>query len=196
MTMSVVEIKVVGIGSILMHNPAGMRSQTGGMQRGGKRIPEPMDEAVAALYSLPDGQLYIKSDAFREAAIIAASDVRDTTRKGRATMGRRFAASVFSSKETFPLTRPKNGKPITSNPKDWELDIRRAVVQKNGVLRARPKITDWSCIVEFEYDDEIIDPSMIVDIVAMSGKYPGVLDYRVGKKGAFGRYTAELVNSK
>jgi hypothetical protein len=193
--MQLVKLKVTGVGSILMHNPESMRGgdDAGVLQRGGKKIPPPYEEAKAGLYVLPNGQLYIKSDAFREAGLIASSDIRDPTRKGRTTMTRRFSASVFLVTEYCLLYRPE-GKPITNADEDWEIDRRRVVVQKNGILRARPKISQWACIVEFEYDEGTIDPNLIMAVMAQAGKYPGVLDYRVGKKGPFGRFTAELAN--
>ncbi len=185
--MAIITMRVHGVSAILMHNPLAMR-KGGAMERGGKKIPEPYDEALASLYALPDKQLYIKSDAFREAGLIAASDIRDPTRKGRTTMTRRFAASVFLSMEYCKLERP-GGKPITSAKEDWEIDTRRAVVVKQGILRSRAKITNWECDLEFEYDSDTIEPYLISEIMNQSGKYPGVLDYRVGKKGPFGRYT-------
>src|SRR6516225_8652833 len=187
--MQVVKMLITGVSGILMHNPVAMKRGGEELQRGGKKIPPPLDEARASLYALPSGQLYIKTDCFREAALIASSDIRDPTRKGRTTMTRRFAASVFLSSEHCPLYRP-GGTPITNADEDWEIDTRRAVVQRNGILRSRPKITDWSCIVEFEYDDTI-EPNLILATMMQAGKYPGVLDYRVGKKGPFGRFTAE-----
>src|SRR5262249_20439363 len=139
--MQTIKLKITGVGSILMHNPESMRGggDTGVPQRGGKKIPTPYEEAKAGLYALPNGQLYIKSDALREVAIIASSDTRDPSRKGRATMARRFAASVFLCTEHCPLYRPE-GQPITKDDKDWVIDSRRAVVQRNGILRSRPKI--------------------------------------------------------
>jgi hypothetical protein len=93
--MQIAEFEITGIGSILMRNPAGMQVCTK-YERGGKTIPEPVDEARRSLYANPStGQLYIKSDCFREAALIAAADVRDPTRKGRATMTRRFSAGTL-----------------------------------------------------------------------------------------------------
>jgi hypothetical protein len=193
--MEIVKLEITGVGSLLMHNPASMRGASSSeLQRGGKKIPEPYDEAKAGLYVLPDHQLYLKSDMFREAALIAAADVKDPSRKGRATMTRRFAASVFLCSEHCPLFRPNDGELVTDKDDDWEIDTRRVVVQKNGILRSRPKITGWRCPLEFEYDEEMIDPSIILQIMQASGKTPGVGDYRIGKKGPFGRYTAALAN--
>jgi hypothetical protein len=190
--MLTIKLAIKGNGSILMHNPTSMRRTQD--ERGGKKIPLAYDEAKAGLYALPSGQLYIKSDAFREAALIAAASWKDPQARGRQMMTRRFAASVFLATETCPLFRQSNGKKITSADEDWEIDERRCIVQKQGIIRARPKISDWQCELEFEYDEALIVPPLIVGIVETSGKYPGVLDYRVGKKGPFGRYFAALAN--
>src|SRR5262245_34920727 len=99
--MKIAKFAVTGIGQLLMHNPTGMRAQTGEMERGGRKIPLPYDEAKAGLYVLPHGigQLYAKCDWFREAALTAAVDVRDPTRKRGGSLLKRFAASVFLRSE-------------------------------------------------------------------------------------------------
>jgi hypothetical protein len=203
--MAIVKMLITGKSPVLMHNPASMR---GGdeLQRGGKRIPAPLDEARAGLYALPGGQLYIKSDSFREAGLEAAKSIRDPTRKGRATMQIRFAASVFLCTEFCPLYRADdNHAPIMNKPEpvdiedkeaEWEIDRRRAVVQKQGIVRSRPLVRNWCCPLEFEMDDETIDGNLVLAVMQQSGKTPGVLDYRVGKKGPFGRYTVEFLNGQ
>jgi len=191
--MQIAKFEITGIGSILMRNPAGMQVCTK-YERGGKTIPEPVDEARRSLYANPStGQLYIKSDCFREAALIAAADVRDPTRKGRATMTRRFSAGVFLAEEQCMLYRASNAqKPITNADEDWEVDLRRVVVQKNGIIRARPKISGWQCHLLLEYDEQIIQPELIAAILDNAGRFPGILDYRIGKKGTFGRFSVCL----
>jgi hypothetical protein len=203
--MQLVKMMVYGVSDILMHNPAAMRQ--GGeeaLQRGGKKIPPPLDEARTGLYVSPDDQLYIGSDCFREAGLTASKDIRDPTRKGRATMTKRFAASVFLCTEHCLLYRADgNHAPIMATPEptgigdksgEWEIYRKRVVVQKQGILRSRPRIGNWCCPLEFEYDEETIDENLILAIMIQSGKYPGVLDYRVEKKGPFGRYTAQFAN--
>jgi hypothetical protein len=196
MSMEIVKLTVHGNGPMLMHNPASMRgSGTPNIERGGKKIPLPYDEAKASLYVLPTGQLYVKSDWFREAGLIAAADVKDPSRKGRATMTRRFSASVFLCSEFCPLYRSTDNKqPITSDNDDWQIDTRRVVVQRNGILRSRPKIDNWACELPFEYDSDLMEPNLILAVMQNAGKSPGVGDYRVGKKGPFGRFTVELAN--
>jgi hypothetical protein len=128
----IIKLEVTGVGSLLMHNPAAMANTSDELQRSGKKIPKPYDEAKAGLYVLPDHQLYLKSDMFREAALIAARELKDITKRGRSNMTARFAASVFLSSDHCPLVRPDTGQLITDKDEDWEIDIRRVVVQKNG----------------------------------------------------------------
>jgi hypothetical protein len=192
--MKIAQFAITGNGSILMHNPVSMRV-SGKPERGGKKIPTPIEEATKSLYALPSGQLYVKSDCFREAGLIAAGSIRDPESKGRRTMTARFAASVFIIRDECPLFRATNNKkPITTDPEDWTIDTRRVVVQRQGILRSRAKISDWSCDLEFEYDEQTIDPLFILTVLEQSGKYPGILDYRVGKKGPFGRFTVALID--
>jgi hypothetical protein len=191
--MKIIRFKITGNGALLMHNPASMRGNRGA-QRGATSIPEPYDEAKAGLYVNGEHQLYLKSDAFREAALTAAKSFKAS--RGKGTLVNTFAAAVFLCREHCLLFRPNTDVPITDADTDWEIDIRRAVVQRNGILRSRPKISNWQCALELETDDEIIkDPGLIAQVLNESGKFPGVGDYRVGKKGPFGRYTAELANA-
>jgi len=195
--MKIAKFAISSNGPLLMHNPSSMRASTGAIERGGKKIPLPYDEAKAGLYALPSGQLYMKSDWFREAGLIAASEVKDPTRKGRATLTRRFSASVFLCVDNCPLYRASDPKkPITSADEDWEIDTRRVVVQRNGILRSRPKIDDWHCVLPLEYDEDTMEPMLIAAVLENAGKTPGVGDYRVGKKGPFGRFTVRLLNGK
>jgi len=197
--MEIVRLLITGNGPMLQNNPVSMRGRTSDeVERGGKKIPLPYDEARSKLYALPNGQLYAKSDWFREAALIAASEVKDPSRKGRATMTRRFAASVFLVSDACPLFRNNGSKkkqPITAKDTDWEIDTRRVVVQKNGILRSRPKISDWACELQFEYDSDLNEPHLIEAVMSHAGKFPGIGDYRVGKKGPFGRFTVKLLKN-
>jgi hypothetical protein len=192
-----VSMRAESVSPILMHNPIGlMRQASAAPERGGKKIPMPEDEARAGLYRLSDGQLYIPADAVREASLIAAKDIRDQTRRGRASMMQRFGASVFLSREEFRLAH-KDGTPITDDADDWEVHIKRAVVQRQGIMRSRALIRLWTAVFEFEYDSELVDKNIIYAIVDAAGRFPGLLDYRVGKKGPFGRYRlTELISDE
>lgn len=194
----VVKVGVQGVGQgLLMHNPAGMKPAGDKPARSGKVIPKVEDEAISGLYIMPGGnQLAAAADWFREAALIAAKEYKDRSRRGNASMVQRFSASVFQAELEFPLVRASDGKPISSDKKDWEVYLKRVVIQGNGIVRARPLVRDWACSVEFEYDDEAIEPVVIAPILHTAGKFPGVADYRPGKKGPFGRYQVVSLDGK
>ena len=90
--MKIIKFKITGNGALLMHNPASMRGNRGA-QRGATSIPEPYDEAKAGLYVNGGHQLYLKSDAFREAALTAAKSFKAP--RGRGTLVNTLAAAVF-----------------------------------------------------------------------------------------------------
>lgn len=194
----VMKIGVEGVGhGLLMHNPAGMAPASDEPARSGKKIPNPYDEAVAGLYIIPGSdvqQLYAAADWFREAALVAAKEFKDPKRSARATMVQRFGSSVFLSEPYCPVFNAKTGEPITRKDSDWEQYLKRVVIQGNGVLRSRPLIHDWACTVEFEYDTDTIDPAFVALILNLAGKFPGVGDYRPGKKGPFGRFHVVSLN--
>lgn len=172
-----------------MHNPAGMQPASAKPARSGKVIPKIEDEAISALYVMPGtDQLCGAADWFREAALVAAKEYKDRSRRGNASMVQRFSASVFQMDLYFPLVRADTGKPVTEDKDDWEIFLKRVVVQGNGIVRSRPLVRNWACSVEFEYDTEAIAPELIAPILHTAGKFPGVGDYRPGKKGPFGRF--------
>lgn len=178
--MQLITITVDGITPVLLHNPAGM--STGGetsVSAKGKSIPTPEVEAEHGTYRLPDGSLCIPSFAFRGALLSAA--------KGR-KVGKSFATtlvkgSVFVTSEMTQLLDP-DGNPI----KDYEIDMRRAMVGNAGITRCRPKIDPWSADVTFEYDDDFIHEDHIYELMDIAGRTVGVGDFRPEKSGPFGRF--------
>jgi hypothetical protein len=108
------------------------------------------------------------------------------------------------SEPEVPLWRAATDKPITDDQEDYEIYLKRVVVQGSGIMRARPLIRNlseedggpWYCTVEFEYDADTISEPEIAMIVNQAGKFPGVADYRPGKGGPFGRYRVESVNEE
>jgi hypothetical protein len=202
----VIQLGIEGVGTgLLMNSPAGMGGNgSRSPARMGKNIPSPEEEAKSKLYVLHgSNQLCALTDWFREASLIASKSFRDKTRKGNASYLQRFGASVFMTEPEVPLWR-NDDKPITDDPDDYELYIKRVVVQGNGIMRARPLIRNlseehggpWYCVAEFEFDADTISPPGIAMIVHQAGKFPGVADYRPGKGGPFGRYRIESINGE
>ena len=189
--MEIVVFKIVGLSPLLQHNPRTMGSAGKRESLGTKVIPTPEEEAEAGTYRLPDGQLYVRSDAFR-GSIIGRGGAASGRRIGKATANSRVAAGLFMPEPECPLHHPKTGKPIH----DYEIDTRRALVQGNGVLRSRPMIRDWACDLVCEIDELFITIDQVLELLNIAGKVAGVGDFRPQCKGVFGRYAATLKDGK
>jgi hypothetical protein len=168
---------VDGITPLLTHNPASMSVSPEAMKGG--RIPAPEDEAEAGVYRMPDGTCAIRGECFRASPLAAAGAWRM-----KKTSARTRLAHMVVVEDLIPLCR-RDGTPIT----DYAIDARRAIIQKQGIIRCRPRFDEWSATFTIEYDPVLVaDPKLIVDILQDAGGRIGVGDYRPARNGWFGRY--------
>jgi hypothetical protein len=177
-TAAQIRIVVDGRTPLLTHNPESMGTT---LEAGkGTRIPEAEVEAEAGCYRLSDGTLGIKGESFRASLLGAAG----AWKAKRSTMKSRLS-HVTVVEEMVALLH-LDGSPI----RDYVIDARRAIVQKQGIIRRRPRFDEWSCKFTFEFDPILVsDPKLIVDILADAGGRIGVGDYRPSRNGWFGRFT-------
>ena len=126
---------------------------------------------------MEDGTLALKGEAL-VAAIIKAGGQWKIPKK-RAAMSS-LLQHMEACAELVQLTR-RDGTPI----KDYEIDRRRAVVKRAGIIRSRPRFNEWRALFEIEFDPILIpDPKIIVEIAQDAGTRIGVGDYRP----RFGRF--------
>lgn len=194
---------IKGISPILMHSSKGMRPRgtIGGEPAegsGGASKPEAPpsveEEAEAGAYRLADGRLFVPGGAVREALITACKgyEVQVAGKKRKQPLWQVMAATVFLPQPEIVLYR--DGEPITT----YEIDLRRVVVARSGVVRARPMIPlPWEIEVVVEYDaGQWASTDLIVEMLNNAGRYPGLLEFRPEKGGTFGRFEAAAVNGK
>jgi hypothetical protein len=175
------KLTIEGLTPLLLHNPAGSMFVAAGASKG-RKIPTPEDEAEKATYRLENGTLAIPAIAIRNCLVSASGAYK----RGRYNL-RTFLSHIMVEPELVPLLSSA-GKPI----KDYEIDIRRAVVNKSGIMRARPKITIWQASFEVIYDPEMLAnedaEALFAKILTDGGSRIGIGDYRPEKKGWFGRF--------
>jgi len=176
--MQLVVIEVEGVSPLLLHNPAGMRPASDSLGR--KNIPDVEVEAEAGTYRLPDGQLALPTPAFRSCLVSGGKG----RRFGKTAATTIIKGAVFAADEFTPLCDP-DGTPAHT----FDIDMRRAVVQRAAIVRARPKLAKWAATVRFEIDDEFISEQQVREVLAIGGRTIGVGDYRPEKAGPFGRST-------
>ena len=187
-----IEVKITELSPILMNNLASMEDgDTDGVKTKKKKYVD-TDEAEKRVYRLDNGQLYIPAVAFRGSVINSGGGAM-YRKLGQHSAASRFSAGVFLLDEKCPLVDAKSGKPI----KKYQIDKRAVVIQqgskKNRVMRCRPLIDNWACVLRLELDEELINAGQAIELLELSGKIAGVMDFRPQCKGWFGRYKAKLV---
>lgn len=182
MNLETVTFKVVGLTPLLQHNPEKLMVRGGGIKQ--KRIPTAEEEAEMGAYRLPSGQLYIKATAFRSAILSAAKGKK----VGKFSAKSVLAGAILPLSEVAPLEDPRTGEPVTA----YEISVMRAVVQRQGVMRARPLIREWACLVPFHLDTDVVPADPVLELLQEAGARVGVCDYRPETGGFYGRFAAEL----
>jgi len=183
--MKTITLHVVGESPLLMHSTKGM-TRAGSAKMKAKKVPDAKEEAELAAYRDDDGHLFVPCIFFRQAAVSAG--------KGR-KIGKHFATTLLRGALIDPdrralLVDPGTGEVLT----EYEIDERAVVVGKARVMRARPRLDTWAAGVTLDYDDDVLDPEIIADVLDTAGTRVGVGDYRVEKGGWFGRFRVDSVS--
>lgn len=173
---------IVGDTPLLMHRPD--ITSMGRRGRGRAEIPTAEEEAAKAAYWTADkSSLCIPATALEQMMIRACQTERMAV--GKQSLTPLIAGGMTVYPEEVPL-----GK------KDYEVDVRRVFVQRQGILRARPKVMPWDLwfTVEWRPDNfprgekgDLVE-GVIRDLLRVGGIRIGLLDYRPEKRGRFGRF--------
>lgn len=186
-----------GITPLLMHKPNLQVASEAPKRTNEKRIPTPQEEAEAGAYRLEDGTLMIPAIWVQRNMIEAGKQFKNPSNT-RQTMMRTVAASLIPPPvEGYPIF-DADGNPVT----EYEIDTRRAVVQRNAIMRSRPRIASgWTATIEMGFDTDPFQSGEVTDdlitqlgmqwllpIMRLGGSKLGLGDYRPEKSGPFGRY--------
>ena len=75
----------------------------------------------------------------------------------------------------------------------WKRDTNRFTtgvrVQRNRVMRTRFRVDQWNCIAEICFNDEMLNPSQVEQLLAAAGMQCGVGDWRP----RFGRFEVAIL---
>lgn len=184
LTLEVYGYRIEGVSSLLMHSPKAMME---GRPTGpsAKKIPTPEEEAEKGAYRDEEGYLYLPSNAFRASLLHGAGGRRIGTTSARVVL----AGAVFNAVPSTYLVDPQSGERLT----EYRVHVARVVVQRNSILRARPEIERWACVLELEVDLDFTNPWQVEEVLNVSGRISGVGDFRPERRGPHGRYRAKLL---
>ncbi len=181
--MKRIEIAVEGMTPLLTHNPIGMTAGNGPAppSKGKQDFGTPEEQAAVGVYRSTEGFCCIPALAFRS-CLIAAAAVYKVPKQRSSYQSR--VTHIMAFPELTPILDAE-GDPYQT----FAVDARRVMVQKNGVIRCRPRFEPWAAKFVFELDEGLADPEAVVTMLADGGNRVGVGDYRPQKKGWFGRFT-------
>jgi hypothetical protein len=137
------------------------------------------DDAKKAAYCDEVG-MYLPSSHVEASLKKAASEFK----KGRKTYKEAVLSGVFVDEEKLYL-----GK------KTWdEIDRRPVVIQRNRIVKSRPKFNSWEVSFTITFNDQIVPADILKDILIEAGATKGVGDYRP-KFGRFSVSNFEVVKN-
>lgn len=184
--MKTLKVKIEGVAPLLMHNgdlanPLNPYVKEA-KKYSGKR--KKTDEDHKKLHDIEWlGGLYLTED---ETIEIPAYVLRAMTINGakRDKNGKAFTSAIFVTKNgKFNHNGPKKIKDLQS---DLAFrDVRIVNIQKNKIVRCRPKFDTWSVEFELEYDEDQVNKDAVVAALNAGGLLHGIGDAR---SLGFGRF--------
>lgn len=191
MAIKICKFKIIGKSPLMQSNPASMSNEAGGGDKlGVKKKYDDKEEAEMRTYRNDQKQFVHPSSAFRKCMLTAVSGRKFGKKPARMVI----AGAVFPTEQECIILDGK-GKPAS----EYAIDKQPVVVNKNRVPRCRPKFVSWQIELPLELDDELIQPTQVLEALTLGGRIIGIGEYRPdpsnGKSGigTFGRFTAEIV---
>lgn len=185
---NVVSVTIEGLPpGILLHNPAGMQKVSG---TAAKRIPSPDEEAAVAAYWTDDSKsLALPSRCIRSGIGQACSGWKLPANK-KLMLSPIVAGDVSIEPDMIPF-----------GTKVYKVDVQRAVVQRQGVLRARPLLNPWRLTFDVRWEsqhlgDKEFSETLLPELLARLGSTIGLGDYRPARKGPYGRFRVVEIVAK
>lgn len=179
--------KIIGVVPLLMHNGQ-LADPLNEFSRKMRELSSKRDKTDADFQELGRlewfGSLYLEKGKpclpgeVLEAALVAAA------RKQK--KGKQAQAGIICP-QNYPLTY-NGARKIEDLWTDQDYQRRDGVrVQQNRVIRTRPIFKEWSCKIQVQYDDGLLNEQEVKHIVRVSGEVIGVGDWRP----KFGRFRVD-----
>lgn len=167
--MEKAKVKIEGVAPLLMNRFAIDKETEEKAKRRDEKF-DPKEDAEKALYRNDKG-CYAPS-TWIEACL------RDTAKefkgKGRGTLKSTVLSSVFVDPPEIPLNKKTYD----------EIDQRPAVIQRQRIVKSRPRFNSWALEFAVNFDEKRINRDTLKQILEEAGQTKGIGDYRP----KFGRF--------
>jgi len=163
---------------LLMSNPA---NSLFAKKTSRKVIPTPEESALLRCYWTEDqASLAFPAWNFVRGLVRASSGLKLPFNKKKA-LAPIIAGDVSASPTMIPFGTKK-----------YDIDIRRVMVQRQGILRARPWLKTWGLTVDLYWESQFLGAdfyeTILVELLEILGKSIGIGDFRPECRGPFGRF--------
>jgi hypothetical protein len=161
--MEIYEVRIQGTRPLLMHNPETISNMP--RLRRGEHL-DPKVEAEMGLYKDGNGTIGLPAYIIKACVREAGRNYRVIGRK--ATFAAMIRAGIRIEPDFVPIS-----------PQDWKVDVRPVVVQRQRILRARPRFDEWTLSFRIvNLDPTVIHQDILERILKDAGKWYGLGDFR------------------
>lgn len=187
MAYKTLSFKITGVAPLLMHNGQ-LVDPTNDFSKHMKKISSKRDKTDADLEELArlewhgslylsDGKPCLPGEVLEAAFVVAAKKQKK---------GKQAQAGILCPR-SYPLTYdgPRKLDKLWLD-RQFRLTV-GARVQQNRVMRTRPIFRKWSCEIQVQYDDSLLNEEEVRNIVRVTGEIVGVGDWRP----KYGRFNVE-----
>lgn len=171
---------------ILLHSPSGLGEKSGGKSV----IPPPAEEAKSYLYWTEDGKSIAFPALNLQRAIIEAATGWKAPLKKKLSLGPILAGDMSIEPFMIPFNTTK-----------YQIDSRRVVIQRQGIIRSRPLLYPWRLEFVVCWESQFLGRAEFVEIIlpdllSQTGHAVGIGDFRPKKsKGPFGRFNVVSIKA-
>jgi len=156
-----IEVKVEGKVPLIMDRFAPATKET---STRAKKVYEPKDEAEKSTYRTKDNKLYLPAAHFKASMVKASTDF---IMKGKKTYKDYIKAGIIIDPDEIVLDQ-----------QEYVIHEEAVVIQRARVMSWRPKIEKWSCKFQIEITDDMINQSVLKEILEAAGRFKGVGAHR------------------
>ena len=191
--MQSIQLKLVGVSAMLLHSDRGANplhpDAIAHKVLTSKRKKTDEDHLAIARSE------YMLGFYSGDTVAIPATNIKSTLIEGAKLnkLGSTFNRSVMLFADMVPIA---HSGPATKSGM-WEspacVDCRSVRVGQARLMRYRPRLNDWSLIVDIAFDELMIERAQILTAAENAGKYIGLGNYRPAKGGPFGRFNVEAL---
>ena len=181
--MKEINVTVEGVTPLLLHrfsDAAQMAATSGARSSIANDSDAPTEQAEQALYLDDEGVSGIpQPNLYR--SLIDAGKYFKVGKSKVTTLKSSIIPAAVGMRPMFLPIRSEGG---------WKVDTRPVRIPSTGgrILRHRPCYDDWSLSFTLEYDEQMIGPKLLREIVDAAGARVGLGDFRPDCKGPFGKF--------